>query len=102
MSNRTISFAEEQITVIGAEAFDLLVRNYREVETDQDLPLDPDWQSYLIAERHGNLVVLTARVDRKLVGYLVYSIRRNRHVDVKEAYCDDFYVLPDYSQSGIA
>src|SRR5215472_7476466 len=102
MSNRTISFAEEKIAVIGAEAADLLVRNYREVESDQDLPLDPDWESYLTAERLGALIVLTARVDQKLVGYLVYSIRRNRHVDVKEAYCDVFYVLPDYRKSGIA
>jgi ribosomal protein S18 acetylase RimI-like enzyme len=102
MSNRTISFAEEKIAVISHEAFELLVRNYREVETDQDLPLDPDWEAYLAAERLGSLVVLTARVDRKLVGYLVYSIRRNRHVDVKEAYCDTFYVLPEYRQSGIA
>jgi hypothetical protein len=100
--SRSVEFAEEKIADIGCEAAELLVKNYHEVETYQDLPLDPDWKRLLEGERQGNIVVLTARVDRKLVGYLVYSISRNLHVDFKQAICDVFYVLPEYRVSSIA
>lgn len=62
------------------EVLPLLEEHYLEIAHYQDIPLDPDFDSYLAASQMGNLRCFSARNEAgALVGYAVYFVRKNLH-----------------------
>lgn len=56
------------------EAYALFTEHYKEIAAYQDIPLDPDYEKYLILGEAGKLLILTAKYNGDLVGYIVYVV----------------------------
>jgi hypothetical protein len=66
------------------EMWPLLERHYKEVAVDQDIPLKPDFETYLSMEQAGFIRCFVARETTAdntlaLVGYAVYFVKNNIH-----------------------
>lgn len=75
-----IAYAKERITTIKDDISFLIQNNYDEVEIDTDkLKLMLDWESYEKLESVEMLHIYTARLDGKMVGYLVMITTPSLH-----------------------
>lgn len=66
----------EKASDIIEEIKPLLQLHWREVAHYEDIPLDPDYDTY---RRSTALRVFTARKDTALVGYAVFAVGRHQH-----------------------
>lgn len=57
----------------------LLREHWQELATYEDVPLDPDFDSYRVVDAAGMLRVYTARLDGALVGYAIFFVRPHHH-----------------------
>lgn len=63
-------FRWERFNTIAHELPPLFQEHWREIALNQDtIPLAPDWDRYYRLDVEGALLVLTVRLDGKLVGY---------------------------------
>jgi GNAT superfamily N-acetyltransferase len=85
------------------EAFPLLKRHWDEVALDKDtVPLDPNWDGYATLDKMDMLVIVTARRDGVLVGYVSHFITPNLHyLSLKVADNDIFWLAPEHRNSRI-
>jgi hypothetical protein len=91
-----IHFAREPLTdALWDEAMPLLEAHWREISAFQDIPLEPDRETYAASEQAGVLRCFTARdnaaaqwmistagvypLPSPLVGYALYFVRPNPH-----------------------
>lgn len=70
-------------------------------ETIQDNPaqqeLDPAWEKYISMEIAGILQMFTARVNGKLIGYIISVLHPHLHFfSTPYAFIDAFYIAPEY------
>lgn len=62
------------------EAKPLLSKHWEEISFYKDIPLDPDYDQYLLMQKVGMLRCFSAREgDGKLVGYAVFIVQKNAH-----------------------
>ena len=61
------------------EAHSLFVEHYNEIAAYKDIPLEPDFEKYATIADDGKLVVLTARNNGELVGYVIYLVGTALH-----------------------
>lgn len=80
----------------------LLVENYAEIETDQELiPLDPDWPRAYALEEMGVLRIMTLRFNDELVGYNAFHVMPHIHSKTTSiAVSDVIYVAPEHRARG--
>ena len=71
MTNPTIQM--EFIGLVREEVEPLFYSHWSEVEFFKELPLDIDWEMLQSMENNGSLYTFVARLDGKLVGYLITS-----------------------------
>jgi len=85
------------------EAFPLLERHWKEVALDQEtVPLDPLWDTYTSLDKAGLLVIVTARLDDRLIGYTSHFIAPNLHYrSLRVADNDIFWLAPEHRVSRI-
>lgn len=63
-------FHWERFSAIAHELPPLFIEHWRELALNQDtIPLDPDWDRFYKLDVEGVLLVLTARLEGRLVGY---------------------------------
>ena len=87
--------AKESLASVWREIQPLLFEHWREVAIHADIPLTPDRALYEQADKDGKLCIITARVDRALVGYAVYFVSPNPHYRQSlQAIQDIFFVQP--------
>jgi ribosomal protein S18 acetylase RimI-like enzyme len=68
-----------------------------DAHTEQEL--DIDWEKYIQLEMSGLLVMITARVDDKIVGWVITIIHPHLHFkSTLYGLTDSFYVLPEYRE----
>jgi len=87
------------------EELDELVRDYfAKTEAPQDCPpLDMDWDFYVTLQRRDQLMLVTARDDKLLVGFLMYVIAPHpHHKGLVSATCDILATRLDRRRNGIA
>lgn len=73
-------FARERLTPeLVAEVTPLLQAHWREVATDQDIPLSPRWDLYDAFQEADRIRVYTARIGGRLVGYNAFLLDRHLH-----------------------
>lgn len=61
------------------------------------MPLDPQWREYDRLYRNGQLLLMTARADGRLVGYLILLLGGAMHYDsTLTAKMDAIWVAPDH------
>jgi hypothetical protein len=74
----------------------VIERHHAEVAEDNE-PLNIDWDLYETASHAGMAVIVTARDEEKLIGYIVFTVSRNlRHMHLIEATSSGWYVEPEY------
>ena len=76
-----IIFAIESIDSIKDEIMDLAKIHWSttEWELNKDNELDPDWDRYALLENNNSLIIFTARLDGKLIGYNIFFLSMSLH-----------------------
>jgi len=99
-----LRFQTETWDDLWRDGQDIFPVHYRELSLHQDrVPLGMDDELYRGMEARGNLHVLTAREDGRLVGYYLAIVIKNHphNKDAgKVANCDMFYMLPEFRKGG--
>lgn len=85
-----------------SESTPLLEAHYRELAHYQDIPLDPDYERYYEAQRHGALRIYTARSQKFLIGYAVYVVRPGVHYRGSIQAIEDVIYLEENSRGFMA
>ncbi len=71
---------EPAITPLFNEMMPLLTLHWKEIAHFQDIPLEPDFETYAKLDEMGMLRTFTARdPEGKLVGYAVFFVKANLH-----------------------
>jgi GNAT superfamily N-acetyltransferase len=80
----------------------LLLDHWVEIARNKDIvPLAFDWELYAAAEKLGKLHVVTARDDKKLIGYNLHFVSPHPHYKTTLfAQNDIIYLKPEYRGSG--
>jgi GNAT superfamily N-acetyltransferase len=93
-----MEFSEETLCQCLDEAGPLLIDHWENIALNKDtIALDPLWDTYRKLEETGNLKIITARQEKKLVGYAAYVISPSLHYsDQIIADADVFWLDPDY------
>jgi len=93
-----MDFAEETLCQCVDEAGPLLIDHWENIALNKDtIALDPLWDTYRKLEETGNFKIITARQEKKLVGYAAYVISPSLHYsDQIIADADVFWLDPDY------
>ena len=93
-----LTYQKERFENIMGELPELFYVHWVELESDkEDVPLEVDWVRYLKAEALGKLHILTARADKKLVGYFfVYVDTTSQNKSTLKAASDVMYLDPAY------
>lgn len=102
----SVTFHQEKLSAVKAEAEPLLRRHWEEIAMDRDVvPLDPNWALYGQLEADGMLSITTARdprievrgKDGALIGYVCYIVAPALHYQsLVVADCDIFWLAPEY------
>jgi GNAT superfamily N-acetyltransferase len=96
-----VVFAIERASALWTEIGPLLQAHFDEIAHDRTLKLEPYHLAYMQFEAAGSLRCYTARVEGKLVGYLVVVIAPHMHyVSLLQATQDVIYVDPEHRKSG--
>ena len=93
-----MEFSEETLCQCLDEAGPLLINHWENIALNKDtIALDPLWDTYRQLEETGNFKIITARQEKKLVGYAAYVISPSLHYsDQIIADADVFWLDPDY------
>jgi len=85
-----------------SEMIPLFDIHYKQIAHYQDIPLNPDYDRYLMMQDAGMLRVFTARSeDDSLVGYSVFFINHNIHYkDSLQAVQDILFIHPNHRGAG--
>jgi hypothetical protein len=96
-----ITFQEEPWAAIRGEVSALWQQHYDEIAEDKDLvPLDPDWDKYDALANLGKLVIVTARRERELVGYVFSVVDTHLHYKSTLFSMSDIYWLDRAHRGG--
>lgn len=92
---RGIVFAAESFRLIIDELHPLHEAHFAETERARDgLPLQPDYEYMAAAERRGDLVQFTARIDGELVGNIRMYLFKDLHTGTRGAREDTLFLSP--------
>lgn len=92
-----VTFQTECVAGFLPEAKPLFEAHWREIATWQDIPLDPEWDTYALVEETGNLRIYTFRDAGELQGYAVFFVRQNVHYrGSRQAVQDIIWIAPEY------
>lgn len=98
-----MQFATEKLHEALEEIQPLMVNHHAEVALyKEQVPLAPDWNRYEQAERDQALLLHTARVDGKLVGYAGWLLHWMLHYKHTLAAMNDVLYLAPEHRRGLA
>ena len=98
-----MEFSEETLSQCLDEARPLLVDHWENIALNKDtIPLNPLWNIYEKLEETGNLKIITARQDEKLVGYAAYVISPSLHYSSQIIADADVFWLDPNHRKGMA
>jgi len=91
-------YSVERWETFGGEFKVLSVDHWKEVAIDQEeVPLDPDWDTYEMADSIGKIIFVSARDSGKMVGYSIWAIVKPLHFkSTLYAQNDVIYMKPEY------
>lgn len=89
---------EESLTATLDELKPLFDPHWRELALDQDkVPLDPQYDIYLARDALGEVLLVTARDNGKLIGYFIGFVAPGLHYKTcLTLTMDIFWIHPDY------
>jgi hypothetical protein len=96
-----IEIREEEWPSVRPVISTLWRQHYDEIAEDKDLvPLDPDWDKYDALAERGHLVIVTARCDGELVGYVFSMVDTHLHYRTTLFSMSDIYWLHPSCRGG--
>jgi GNAT superfamily N-acetyltransferase len=95
-------YAVESYANLVEEIKPLLRQHWEEIALFKDeIDLEPDYGFYQAAYAAGLMRFYTARIDKKLVGYLIFSVRNHHHyASHRWAVNDIVWIHPDHRNFG--
>lgn len=92
-----VRLARESIATVIDEIQPLLEAHWREIAQYPDIPLDPNFDQYRLAETCGQLRIFTVRLEERLVGYAIYLLSPALHYSKSlQAKQDVLYLMPEH------
>lgn len=93
-----MKYQQERLDSVQEECQPLINKHWEEIAINQDnIKLNPDWDTYYKLESLGMIKIYTARVDGKLVGYFTIVVTKGLHyVDHLFGATDMIYISPEY------
>jgi hypothetical protein len=73
-----ITYHLESFAQLMSDGADVMLENYKEFGLDGIAP-QPDVPKYILLDTHGRLLVLTAREEKKIVGYQIVVLTPHPH-----------------------
>lgn len=95
-----MNFQREQFAAILPELKPLLQLHWEEVAFYKDIPLDPDYDTYIAVENIGKLRVFTVREQGELIGYAIFFIGHMHYKSTPIATQDVIFLHPDHRGRG--
>jgi hypothetical protein len=94
----TISLQSESFESCIPDLKTIIGTHWDEVAGDKDvIPLDPDWEQYVVLENMNKLHMFTVRDDGKLIGYYISFIMNHIHYkQTKHSIMDIYFIHPEY------
>lgn len=89
------TYQREIVSAVMNEIKPMLADHQAEIATWQDIPLMPDYETYLKADALGIVRLFTARRD-KLIGYAVFFVGSLHYKTTLQAHGDLIFVIPEY------
>lgn len=79
-------------------------RHWQELALFQDrMPLDPQYDEYVVRERAGRLLLVTVRKDGKIAGYYTAQVAPGFHyASTLTGTLDIMYIVPEERERGLA
>lgn len=98
----TVKFQRERAQDIFADLKPLFEAHWKELTTNPDVALDPDFDTYRAIEDAGALRCFTARdADKEIIGYAIFFVRSNLHNKTSlRAFQDLVFIKPDCRGGG--
>lgn len=93
-----VNFAREDLASVRASSIEiLLVQHWHEIAFYKDIPLNIVWSDYETVEALGMFRIYTARLDRKLIGYVCFRVCHHSHYGTSiQAVQDVLYLDPEH------
>lgn len=93
-----MQFQIETVDQWQEDARELCVQHWKELGLDQDLKVAPNFEQMRVMEKLGMWVVIGARHEGKLVGYLLAVIHAHLHycTSPKMFIVDAYYLMPEF------
>ena len=97
-----IEIREEAWAAVRAELAPLFLVHHNELtdaEYKSRLPLDVDWDAYARIDRAGNLLLVTARENGRIIGYTVSMLHPHLHYRTAlMCHVDTYWLHPDHRE----
>ena len=100
-----IKYSEDKFVDVLMDFMTLLPEHMAEMNYFQrnGAKFDPDYGAYIKGQDQGRFVLVTAKDEGLLVGYIVFGIGTHiRYKSTLVAQEDLYYVVPEYRRQGIA
>lgn len=95
-ARRGVYYQRETAPFLWEEGSALFVKHWEEIAFYKDIALSPDVEAYNRLESVGGLRCFTVREAGKLIGYVVFLVRRHMHYDILCAAQDVLFVDLEY------
>lgn len=94
----SVTYQVEKFTDTVLEAVPLLEQHWAEITHDKmKMKLNPDIAAYKALDQVGQLLIITARSDGKLIGYIIFIVCTHLHYkDILVATDDIHYIHPEF------
>lgn len=97
-----VEFAVEQFEPFLPDCKTLLQQHWEEIARDKDvIKLDPNWEQYEWLAKHNLLLIVTARDDGWLVGYIVGMVQPHLHYKSSLTCFTDLFFLQKPYRKGL-
>lgn len=98
-----ITYARETFDEVIDDIKPLLIEHWEELAAFPDIPLDPDYEFYRLANARDLIRIYTARKDGELIGYGIFIINRSNphYMQIKMAISDIVLVRKEHRKSGV-
>lgn len=98
-----ITLQREKLQDMLEEFKEVLEFNYKQTASHQDkFPMNIDWDLFLALENANCFFLTTVRDEKKLIGYMSFTVLPNINFKTsKTAYTDKYVILPEYWGKGL-
>lgn len=98
-----ITYARASVGDVINEILPLAQLHFKEIASDQEILLNPNFELYKAVEKVGGLKIFTARKENRLIGYHVLFVSHHMHrATSKQATQDLLFIHPQHRGFGLS